>query len=457
MRILKRHPLLKPATDFVIDSPTPSNISYWWNFGSLLGLSLVIQIISGVTLAMHYNPNVLEAFNSVEHIMRDVNNGWLIRYLHSNTASAFFFLVYLHIGRNLYYGSYKAPRTLTFSIGVVIFVLMMATAFLGLSNSPKWLKFNNNNNNNINNNRPSKLYNGNKTNTTLLNSFYIRPNTFADIKQSNKIGKRYFSDCETIPHKHNSEQLTKFLSEKNLNAVFTYENLSDTSVKSRVLNDTRGLSGIYMILNKVTLDYYIGSASTGKLNTRFSNHLFNFSGSKVVKNAVKKYGISSFAFIVLELFPEIVTKENNKKLLDLEDFYLKSLLPNYNILTEAGSSFGYKHSEISRLNMKTSYSEERRTAIGNLNKGKSFFPNTIKLMKESALNRIKPIYTLEAIQNMKKKSKAILVYNMDYTVYGEFTSITEASKNLGCSEKTIYRALKTPKKILKRRWIVKYV
>ena len=131
MRIIKRHPLLKPATDFVIDSPTPSNISYWWNFGSLLGLSLVIQIISGVTLAMHYNPNVLEAFNSVEHIMRDVNNGWLIRYLHSNTASAFFFLVYLHIGRNLYYGSYKAPRTLTFSIGVIIFVLMMATAFLG--------------------------------------------------------------------------------------------------------------------------------------------------------------------------------------------------------------------------------------------------------------------------------------------------------------------------------------
>ncbi len=131
MRILKRHPLLKLGTDYVIDSPQPSNISYWWNIGSLLGLSLGIQIITGVTLAMHYNPNVLEAFNSVEHIMRDVNNGWLVRYLHSNTASAFFFLVYLHIGRNLYYGSYKAPRTLTFSIGVVIFILMMATAFLG--------------------------------------------------------------------------------------------------------------------------------------------------------------------------------------------------------------------------------------------------------------------------------------------------------------------------------------
>jgi len=131
MRILKRHPLLKLGTDYVIDSPQPSNISYWWNIGSLLGLSLGIQIITGVTLAMHYNPNVLEAFNSVEHIMRDVNNGWLVRYLHSNTASAFFFLVYLHIGRGLYYGSYKAPRTLVWTIGTVIFILMMATAFLG--------------------------------------------------------------------------------------------------------------------------------------------------------------------------------------------------------------------------------------------------------------------------------------------------------------------------------------
>ena len=80
---------------------------------------------------MHYNSNVLEAFDSVEHIMRDVNNGWLIRYLHSNTASAFFFTVYFHIGRGLYYGSYKAPRTLVWTIGTVIFILMMATAFLG--------------------------------------------------------------------------------------------------------------------------------------------------------------------------------------------------------------------------------------------------------------------------------------------------------------------------------------
>jgi ubiquinol-cytochrome c reductase cytochrome b subunit len=131
MRIFKSHSLLSLLNGYLVDSPQPSNLSYLWNFGSLLGFCLVIQIVTGVTLAMHYNPSVLEAFNSVEHIMRDVNNGWLIRYLHSNTASAFFFLVYLHIGRGLYYGSYRAPRTLVWTIGTVIFILMMATAFLG--------------------------------------------------------------------------------------------------------------------------------------------------------------------------------------------------------------------------------------------------------------------------------------------------------------------------------------
>ena len=131
MRIFKSHPLMSLLNGYLVDSPQPSNISYLWNFGSLLGFCLVIQIVTGVTLAMHYNPSVLEAFNSVEHIMRDVNNGWLIRYLHSNTASAFFFLVYLHVGRGLYYGSYKAPRTLVWTIGTIILVLMMATAFLG--------------------------------------------------------------------------------------------------------------------------------------------------------------------------------------------------------------------------------------------------------------------------------------------------------------------------------------
>jgi hypothetical protein len=131
MRILKSHPLLKLANGYIIDASQPSNLSYMWNFGSLLAVCLVIQIVTGVTLAMHYNPSVLEAFNSVEHIMRDVNNGWLVRYLHANTASAFFFLVYLHMGRGIYYGSYRAPRTLTWAIGTIIFIALVVTAFLG--------------------------------------------------------------------------------------------------------------------------------------------------------------------------------------------------------------------------------------------------------------------------------------------------------------------------------------
>jgi ubiquinol-cytochrome c reductase cytochrome b subunit len=146
MKLLKSHPLLSIANSYIIDSPQPSNLNYMWNFGSLLSLCLVIQIATGVTLAMHYTPNIDLAFVSVEHIMRDVNFGWLIRYLHANTASFFFLFVYLHIGRGLYYGSYKAPRTLLWAIGVVIFLVMIITAFLGINNvCLKWLstKYNN--------------------------------------------------------------------------------------------------------------------------------------------------------------------------------------------------------------------------------------------------------------------------------------------------------------------------
>ncbi len=741
MRIFKSHPLLKLVNSYTIDSPQPSNISYLWNFGSLLAVCLVIQIITGVTLAMHYNPSVLEAFNSVEHIMRDVNNGWLIRYLHSNTASAFFFIVYLHIGRGLYYGSYRAPRTLVWTLGVVIFLLMIVTGFLGLLHSPKWFNLSNNNNNNNHNNKLSnysssslypcsstyfgrrhfstsiknrakggdnshwsestptentnsvidkykgklakdlkdrygsadgfdetyenaekkfrecksiqeiekvceelvqeekskhaklkeeitqdwadaddkvlkskvmdtagqaktsedlwqvnqqtiqeynelmiknikaineartgtiqrtydpsydsegmssvgsfgsdssdlntkdkvktekdsepatsshnapsileqeeyrklwilallpnvdntdfdedlplvlgffcfpiviiiislclysKYINNNYNNSEFSNinrdktitKKYTRLNTKVKIKQINKITKRNISTSSrrafigNLPFRSVSQEVTQFLEDKKLKPVFVYDNLSDTTTRTTVLNETRDLSGIYLILNKFTLDYYIGSASTGKFQARFTNHLIYFKGSKVLKNAVKKYGISSFAFIILEIFPDVINKENNKKLLDLEDFYLKSLLPNYNILTEAGSSFGYKHSEITRINMKANYSEERRITIGNLNRGKSLSPSTIERMRQGALTRIKSTYSTEAIRNMKKSSKAILVYNFDYTVYGEFPSMVEAAKSLGCDEKTIRRALQTPKKILRKRWIVKYV
>ncbi len=113
------------------DYPTPRNLSYWWNFGSLAGFMLVIMTLTGVALAMHYTPDSNLAFDSVEHIMRDVNYGWLIRYIHLNGASFFFIATYIHIFRGLHYGSYKEPRELLWMLGVVILLLMMATAFFG--------------------------------------------------------------------------------------------------------------------------------------------------------------------------------------------------------------------------------------------------------------------------------------------------------------------------------------
>nr|YP_010826760.1 cytochrome b [Triakis megalopterus]UYX56873.1 cytochrome b [Triakis megalopterus] len=127
--IRKTHPLLKIMNHALVDLPAPSNISLWWNFGSLMGLCLVIQTITGLFLAMHYTADISMAFSSVVHICRDVNYGWLIRNIHANGASLFFICVYLHIARGLYYGSYLNKET--WNIGVVLLFLLMATAFVG--------------------------------------------------------------------------------------------------------------------------------------------------------------------------------------------------------------------------------------------------------------------------------------------------------------------------------------
>ena len=123
--------LFAVLNNHLIDYPTPINLNYFYGFGSLAGIMLVVQILTGIFLAMHYTSHIDLAFNSVEHIMRDVNNGWLIRYLHANGASFFFIVVYIHIFRGLYYGSYITPREALWCSGVVIFILMMATAFMG--------------------------------------------------------------------------------------------------------------------------------------------------------------------------------------------------------------------------------------------------------------------------------------------------------------------------------------
>nr|YP_007625158.1 cytochrome b [Oreamnos americanus]ACI24574.1 cytochrome b [Oreamnos americanus] len=127
--IRKTHPLMKIVNNAFIDLPTPSNISSWWNFGSLLGICLILQILTGLFLAMHYTSDTTTAFSSVTHICRDVNYGWIIRYMHANGASMFFICLFMHVGRGLYYGSYTFLET--WNIGVILLLTTMATAFMG--------------------------------------------------------------------------------------------------------------------------------------------------------------------------------------------------------------------------------------------------------------------------------------------------------------------------------------
>lgn len=356
--------------------------------------------------------------------MRDVNNGWLIRYLHSNTASAFFFLVYLHIGRGMYYGSYRAPRTLVWTIGTVIFILMMATAFLGNRHSPKW--FNISNKRNISNK-------GNITN------YKVKKILFTSI-----VRRGYCTSSSSSSPKI-SERLQTIINELGINPIFIYEDINLEDTRKQILNNTKNLSGVYMIINKTTKDYYIGSASTNRFYTRFSNHVIHFRGSKIVKLAIKKYDLRNFAFVILDLYHNVVAKENNKELLDLEDSYLKRLVPNYNILTEAGSSFGYKHTEIDRQKMKDIYTDARREMIGSLNRGKKFSPETIEKLRQKALAR--PPMSEKTKEKCITNTRPVVLYNLDRTVYGKYSTILEASKAISCNEKTIRRALQTEKKV----------
>ena len=193
----------------------------------------------------------------------------------------------------MYYGSYRSPRTLVWAIGTVILILMIGTAFLGYVFSPKWFNISN----------KGVIINYNKVNNNRL------------FNQS--IVKRGYCTSRPSDNIEISERLKTILQELGLKPVYVYEKLNLEETRKQILSDTRGLSGIYIIVNKVTKDYYIGSAATNRFYARFSNHVIYFRGSKIVKLAIRKYDLRNFAFIVLDLYPNIVTQENNKELLDL--------------------------------------------------------------------------------------------------------------------------------------------
>uniref|UniRef100_UPI00211539AC hypothetical protein n=1 Tax=Aspergillus sclerotioniger TaxID=319627 RepID=UPI00211539AC len=305
--------------------------------------------------------------------------------------------------------------------------------------SPKWFNISKKVNN-------KNIINSKKLTSSRARSERVREGTINVFNNKGMITRGYSTWC----NKNISETFKTSIKELGLNPVYVYEKLNLEDTRKQVLKDTKGLSGIYMIYNQITKDYYIGSASTDRFYSRFSNHLIYFKGSKIVKLAIKKYKLENFAFMILELYPNIVTKENNKELMDLEDKYLKLLLPNYNILTEAGSSFGYKHTEVDRQKMKDIYTDGRREMIGSLNKNLS--QETIEKIREKALNR--PPMSEDIKKKCITNTRPVILYNLNRTIYGKYNNIVDAAKAINCGEKTIRRALQTDKKLVKRQWIV---
>lgn len=403
MTLRKSNAFLSLANSYLIDSPQPTSINYWWNLGSLLGLCLIIQIASGLFLAMHYSSNIELAFDSVEHIMRDVNAGWLIRYIHANGASFFFICLYLHIGKALYYGSYRTPRVLVWTIGVIIFILTIATAFMGYKdNSPKLYL----NKNILNKNNISRINNSfNKVNN-IYQKRYLHNKTF-NIKSED------ITDPKII------------LNEINLKVEKVWDNLHKNNICLEISKEVKNKSGIYLIGNKITRNIYIGSGSTNKLYTRLRNHLFHLKGNKLIKNSINKYGLNNFFFAIIEYYPNIINKENNKELLKLEINYISLLTPSYNILTEAGNSFGYKHSEEIILNMNENYPKINRIRL-----------------KEWQLNYKNNISKEILSPQLCSNPNTNITLFFNNKLLCNINNINKTANILCCSYKTIQRAIK---------------
>jgi group I intron endonuclease len=400
----------------MVDSPQPASISYMWNFGSLLGACLVIQIITGITLAMHYTPSIDLAFVSVEHIMRDVHYGWLIRYLHANVASFFFIFVYLHIGRGLYYGSYRSPRVLVWSIGVIILVLMMATGFLGYNLSPK-----------------------------LINNTLFICTEFSDNLTLHSL---------TILPTICSPRLQAILTQYNLTPKAIWENLHLPGVKLQASQTIKSLAGVYIIINLINGDMYVGSGILARMHLRLHKHLFSGQGSKPVWSAVLKHGLYNFAFIVIDTIEDWDPNDNDD-LLKLENHFIQLLQPTYNIAPQAGNTLGVKHSQATKNAMRENYSDERREFIGSLNRGKTLSSFTIARIQQAALKRA-PMTAATRDLVSANSAKALLFEVALLTGSSPIIlrTIPVVAHFCGCDERTVRRALKGTG-IVKGKWMVK--
>jgi group I intron endonuclease len=360
LKLLKTHPFLSLVNSYVIDSPSPSNISYLWNYGSLLGVVLIIQIVTGVTLAMHYTPHIDLAFISVEHIMRDINYGWMIRYLHANGAAFFFIFIYIHMAKGLYYGEIKNIKNKYYysnSINVIIFLLLIIiTGFLSYSQ-------------------------------------YIVCEQIG-IYLSNEIHSSYNIFFSTYEYPYSMFILVP---------VTIYHN-AETD-KSKIISDNKDKAGIYMWKHIETNTIYIGSA------VDLSKRLSNYYASSYLKrtknyicNALLFHGHSAFSIPILEYIDITgLSKEEARKLiLEREQYYLDLIFlddePNtYNILKEAGSSLGYIHLAETKAAISEALKGENSTNFGKTGEehpmyGKSHSAETlVKMSKAPGSARCTPL------------------------------------------------------------------
>jgi group I intron endonuclease len=300
---------------------------------------------------------------------------------------------------------------------------MMAVAFLGFENSLTWLYY-------CFNSDTSEFY---------LNA--LLP----------------FTTC--------SPALQAFLDKYKLKPLLIFENLHLEETKKRVQESVKSHAGVYLIVNLLTGDSYVGSGITGRIANRFQRHLFGGSGSRRVWNAVLKYGLSNFAFVLVDTVPGVVSAEENQGLLEMENLYIGLLTPEYNIAQEAGNTFGVLHTAESRAAMRANYSSERREAIGALNRGKKLSLSTIEKIREAALNRspmsdstrakVSQNSTVAQLFEVSLVSGEVFVSPEGESVTSTIIRTIPAVANFTASnEKTVRRALSN-NGIVKRVWMVK--
>lgn len=454
MRLVNKLGPLKVLNQHLTVYPTPMNLSYAYNFGSLAGVVLASQIITGILLAMHYVGHVDLAFNSVVHLMNDVPSGMILRYAHANGASLFFIVVYIHILRGVYYSSGNQPREAVWITGVVILLVMVLTAFIGYIISLKW----------ISNDAIILLRDVQLSKTliknlevyiSLFDSFYVIPNNQLCYSyypsKMDSMNSLFFTEKE-IGYGAFITLTTKNFNQINFAPVKSYYNLHLVETQLKVRQENKHKAGVYIVVNNINGNFYVGSAITNRINLRFRNHCVHLNSSnKPLYRAINKYGIQNFSFHIIEYFNGIIHKENLKpnhlKLLERESFFISSFQPIYNILPITSSSLGYKHTPSSCQKIIDNYSLIRNFAMGHLNWGKNLSVGT--RMSEKAQARYfdsnnKEQYLLKNKDNLFQ-GKSIVLYNINGDVLSEYNSIQQASKVFSCDRKTIRKYIQTGK------------